>query len=67
MFEIEDIVTKNNADSEVKAFEKELPRCFIGNDGVLRRKNLDGIVQIYYGFKATLWFQTYLTDLKLYE
>ena len=33
-------------DSSIKPFERELSRCFIGNDGVLRRKSIDGNLQI---------------------
>ena len=33
-------------DNSIKPFEKELSRCFIGNDRVLRRKSIDGNLQI---------------------
>ena len=34
------------SDKELAALAKESPFCFIGNDGVLRRKSKDGKVQI---------------------
>ena len=40
-------------DSSIKPFEKELSRCFIGNDGVLRRKSIDGNLQIIIPQKLT--------------
>ena len=41
-------------DRSFKPFEKELSRCFIGNDGVLRRKSIDGNLQIIIPQKLTI-------------
>ncbi len=43
----------NTTNWELKAFAKELPRCFIGSDGVLRRTNRDGNAQIIIPQKLT--------------
>jgi hypothetical protein len=47
------ISSLNTTNWELKAFAKELPRCFIGNDGVLRRTNRDGNAQIIIPQKLT--------------
>ena len=46
-------VSLKTTDSSIKSFEKELSRCFIGNDGVLRRKGIDGNFQIIITQKLT--------------
>ena len=47
------ISSLNITNWELKAFAKELPRCFIGHDGVLRRTNRDGNAQIIIPQKLT--------------
>jgi hypothetical protein len=43
---LESKTTLKTSNKELAALAKELPFCFIGNDGVLRRKSKDGKVQI---------------------
>ena len=50
---LESKTTLKTSDKELAALAKELPFCFIGNDGVLRRKSKDGKVQIIVPQKLT--------------
>jgi hypothetical protein len=45
--------TLKTSDKELAALAKELQFCFIGNNGVLRRKSKDGKVQIIVPQKLT--------------
>ena len=50
---LESKTTLKTSDKELAALAKELPFCFIGNYGVLRRKSKDGKVQIVVPQKLT--------------